>query len=508
MSKITLFDDQEDALSDLRRGIRAGHLRQVLVAATGSGKTVIAAKMMETAEERNMRAAFIVDRVTLVEQTSEKLLKEFGIVHGVMQGKNTMGRLLPLQVCSAQTLEAREQFPECDLAILDEAHTQRRKVMAALAARGVIVVGLTATPFADGMASYYSRVVNLKTTNALIDAGRLSPLRVYYGKPIDMSKAQTNNQGEWLDSEVESRTLPIVGNIVSEWVRHTTRTFGKPIKTLVYTATVASGTELCRRFQAAGFRFEQVSYLDKNDESRKAKINGFREGDIMGLVSCEALVKGADFPFVQCIIAARPYRTSLMAHIQQLGRGMRVCPEIDKKFCMVLDHSGNYLRHAEATEQYWAEGCVRLSDADNEERRQQALKRPKSDRKCSCGFVMGPEIQVCPMCGRQRQQRRSRRTPEPVPGQMVEHKSLTEEVGDLWPHVSAYAQEKKGKDPDAALKMARGLYKDLTKEWPAWERQLEHESVVHCDPRVREKIVRVQRQKYIVRTKMRAKGRR
>ena len=508
MPDIILRDYQDTGMDDIGLGFRTGHLRQCLVGATGSGKTPMIAEMMRRCLERGKRATMVVDRVTLVEQTSNVLWGEYNLPHGVIQGANTMGRLLPLQVASAQTLEAREEFPDADLVLLDEAHTQRRKIMQALVNRGLFVVGFTATPFADGMGNFYSRLINFPSTNQLIEDGWLSPLRVYYGKQINMAKANVNNMGEWADSEVERRTLPVVGDVVMEWIRHTTRTFGKPVKTLVYTATVASGTEVCRQFQAAGFRFEQISYLDKNDQSRRRKIADFKnlDGEIIGLVSCEALVKGANFPLVQCIVAARPYRTSVMAHIQQLGRGMRIAPEIEKTFCLILDHSGNYLRHAEATERYWAEGCLRLSDEDNEQRRNQALKRPPSDRKCACGYVLASTAQVCPMCGRQRQKRRTRQ-PAQKAGEMVEHKTLTQEVGDLWPHISAYCHEKKGKDPDAALKMARGLYKDLTKGWPEWGRQLEHESVLHCDPRVREKIVKTQRQRYIVRQKMGAKGR-
>ena len=498
-------DYQIAGMDDLSRGFRQGHLRQCLVGATGSGKTPMIADMMSRVTQNGGRAMMVVDRVTLVEQASEDLW-EYGLSHGIIQGDNTMGRLLPIQIASAQTLESRGVPDDCKLVLLDECHTQRQKIQNVLLQQGVFIVGLTATPFANGMANFYSRVVNFPPTDQLIEDGWLSPLRVYYGKQIDMASAQVNNQGEWLDSEVERRTLPVVGDVVSEWIRHTTRTFGKPVKTLVYTATVAAGTEVCRQYQAAGFRFEQISYLDKNDESRRRKIANFRrlDGDIIGLVSCEALVKGANFPYVQCIVGARPYRTSVMAHIQQLGRGMRIAPEIGKQFCLLLDHSGNYLRHAEATETYWAEGCIRLSDEDNERRKELALKKPPADRKCACGYVLERTAQACPMCGRQRQKRATRQ-PRQKAGEMVEHRTLTEEVGDLWPHVSAYAMEKKGKDPESALKMARGLFKDLTKAWPEWGRELE--GAPKCDPRVRERIVKLQRQKYIVRTKMRGKGR-
>ena len=193
-----------------------------------------------------------------------------------------------------------------------------------------------------------------------------------------------------------------------------------------------------------------------------------------------------------------------MAQIQKLGRGMRICPEIGKKFCLVLDFSGNYLRFAEVIEQFWAEGCQRLSDEENEQKRQATLKKTKTDRKCACGYVLESTAQVCPMCGRQRQKRETKIVSKP--GKMEEYKTLEQEIGDLWPHISAYAMEKKRKEgPDAALKMARGLFKDLTKSWPSWGRGLEPTATI--DPRVRERIVRLQRQKYILRSKGYGRGR-
>ena len=56
-------------------------------------------------------------------------------------------------------------------------------------------------------------------------------------------------------------------------------------------------------------------------------------------MSCEALAKGFDVPDVLCLIGARPYRKSLAAHIQQIGRVMRPSP--GKEFALVLDFAGN-----------------------------------------------------------------------------------------------------------------------------------------------------------------------
>jgi hypothetical protein len=60
------------------------------------------------------------------------------------------------------------------------------------------------------------------------------------------------------------------------------------VKTIVFSATVAHGEELCKRFQDAGFNFQQVSYKDGNDEKRRALIEEFRKPTPRSWGSCRA----------------------------------------------------------------------------------------------------------------------------------------------------------------------------------------------------------------------------
>ena len=292
-------DYQSVSMESLRQGIRDGHLRQILCIPTGGGKTICSAYLIAEAAAKGSKAAFVCDRVALVRQTS-KVFTEFGIPHGVAQGQNTFGRSLPVQVCSAQTIEKRGFWPDLDLVIVDEAHTQRKATLEFITAINKPVIGLTATPFSAGLAQTYSRVVNVTTTDKLIKDGWLAPLKVYAAKEIDMKGAKTNG-GEWAASEVQARGSKIVGDIVAEWQDKTDKHFGKPVKTIGFSATVEHGEEMCRAFQQAGYDFRQVSYKDGNDESRVRLIEAFRRGEVMGLVSCEALAKGFDVPDILCL---------------------------------------------------------------------------------------------------------------------------------------------------------------------------------------------------------------
>jgi DNA repair protein RadD len=417
MNPVALRDYQVEAVQQLRAGILDGHRKQVLMSPTGSGKTEIACYMLAQAAEKRSRALFIVDRVVLVDQTSERL-DRYGIGHGVLQAGHWRTRLgEAIQVCSAQTIERRGIPDDVQVVFVDEAHCMRKVVTEFLDRTEAVVVGLTATPFTKGMGRVYSNLVNVATMNDLIERGYLVPLKIYAAKAIDVAGMKVV-AGEWSEKDIEQRGLEIIGDIVTEWQAKTELHFGGPVKTIVFSATVDHGTELCRRFQAAGFNFQQISYKDGGDDARRALIEEFRKPDstIHGLVSCEVFTKGFDVPDVLCGISARPYRKSLSSHIQQMGRVMRKSP--GKAFGLWLDHSGNALRFRDDVEEIFESGAEELDDGKREEKaRKEPTEKEKADIRCACGMILAPEQTKCPACGKERLRRAM---VDELPGTMVE----------------------------------------------------------------------------------------
>ena len=459
--KLTLRDYQEAAKKELRRNIARGLSPQILCAPTGSGKTIIAASIIYDAMSKGSRIAFVADREALVLQTSRRLY-EANIEHGIYMGSQTRREHLPVVVCSAQTLERRGWLNRpFNLIIVDEAHTQRRQTLHFIKESGVPVIGLTATPFTAGLGKTYKAIVNARTTQELMDEGWLTPLTVFCGTEIDMSGLRTVN-GEWTAKDAEDRAIPIVGDIVSEWVKHTQMVFGGPVTTIAFSATVAHGRELCRQFQQAGYSFEQVSYDDKSTEERQAKIRALEEGKICGLISCEALAKGFDVPQIRCVISARPYRESLASHIQQIGRGMRSAEGKDK--CLLMDHAGNYLRFAEDTEAFWNTGCNELDDGKRRKRKPRAEHGP-TDRKCrECAYLIPPGESNCLMCGAAAPKRQV--DVKTAAGEMVAYSSTQSGVAavdDPWPSIcliAAMSSHVKKKEL-----WSRAQYKEITGRW-------------------------------------------
>ena len=286
---------------------------------TVTHNTVLAAHMIERVARDGGRADFICDRESLIRQTSERLA-EWDIEHGVAQGANTFGKTRRVQVKSAQTVAARKMTLDADLTVVDEAHIIHTAVQDQLLHNGKHAIALSATPFREGLVQYWEAVVNVETTQRLVNEGWLSRIRPYIGKPVEVGKK--TGSGEYDTGDTSASALKIVGDVLQEWEEKTQKHFGGPVKTIAFANRVADAEELARQFREAGHDFHAVSYLDSPEE-RRWKIEAHRRSDILGLVSVEALQRGYDVPDILCGIGCHPWRKSLTAVAQEIGRTMR-----------------------------------------------------------------------------------------------------------------------------------------------------------------------------------------
>jgi len=394
---------QEKSLDSLRSGFKDGHKTQILYMPTGGGKTESAISLLVATAQKGNRAAMIMDRRILVDQTSARLDK-YNIDHGVlMSGHWRWKPQEKIQICSAQTLEKCESFPELDLIIIDECHTQRKIVSDYIKNSGVRSIGLSASPFTKGLGAVYQNVVCDVTTNELVNEGSLIPLKVFVAKEIDMLGAK-KVAGEWSQNEATERGIKITGDIVTEWVKKTFEFFDKPEKTIIFCAGVAHGEDLQTKFNQAGYNFISISYRD-DDEYKQDVIREFSKPDssITGLIATDILTKGFDVPDVKIGISARPFTKSFSSHVQQMGRVMR--PYSGKDYALWLDHSGNYLRFRDDWETLFYDGVKELDDG-KEKPKQEPSDKEKEASKCpKCSALWPSKSDICSNCGHVRERK-------------------------------------------------------------------------------------------------------
>lgn len=399
MSKVKLREYQDATLDALRSAFAQGHRVVMLYAPTGAGKTEMAMALLEAADVKGNRSAMLLDRIVLVNQTSARLDK-YQLAHGVMQAGHWRNRPYErIQVCSAQTIEKRGSFPGLKLLVVDEAHATRRQTMEFIKNNtDVRVVGLSASPFAKGLATAYTAVVGATTTEKLVAQGNLVPLRVFIAKEIDTKDVKVMSTGEFKADDLNEAAIQLSGDVVAEWQSKCQQIYGGPRKTIVFCAGVAHGADLVKRFSEAGFNFVQISYED-SDEFKVEAVRDFSRPDtqIHGLIACDILTKGFDVPDVMVGVSARPFKKSFSSHVQQMGRVMR--PSAGKEFALWLDHSGNYLRFQDKWDELYHEGVSKLAD-DGEKPAKERSAEEKERAKCpKCGALWIGKGRTCHACG-------------------------------------------------------------------------------------------------------------
>jgi superfamily II DNA or RNA helicase len=447
------------AIFEIRELIRQGKKNICVCAPTGAGKTRIAACIIYLAKKKGSRSAFVVDRVNLVDQTSVTF-DEYKIDHGVMQASHWRFRPYErAQICSAQTL-ARRRWPDADMIVVDECHTVSKVTTERIEPRETTALGLTATPFSKGLGKLYDALVNVATTNALIEQGHLSKYRIFAASEPNMEGVRVVG-GEWDEKEASKRAMAVVGDCVSEYLKH-----GSGKKFICSAVDCAHVEELQRQFMAAGVMCATYTYKVGDDE-RADIVKEFRKPDsyIRGLITVTAATKGFDVPDIGVVIMARPLRRSIAEHIQFFGRGLRTHP--GKDVCIVLDHSGNSERFWDEWTAFFETGALELDDGRKAKPKKKASDIEDRMRKCPhCKHLHMP-MPFCPACGHEYPKREAVKHVAGTLAELVASGDRRALTAELWPQVVGYARAKR--TGDGARKLALALYRKMTGQWPGAE---------------------------------------
>lgn len=429
-------DFQVTAHERLRDGIRNGHMRQLLVAPTGSGKTYLGLRIAHEALLKGRRAVFVCDRTALIDQTSARA-DDYGLrAHGVVQANHwRRDNSMPFQIASIQTIQARGYWPEADVIIIDEAHTQYKAAREKLASSSAAIVGLTATPCSQGLGLSYTNMVNAATMHELTQAGVLVPMRILSCVTPDMTGAETSG-GEWTAKAASQREAQIIGDVTAEWIKH-----GENRKTIAFGADIAYCKQLAQKFNEVGI-IADVFTSETKDHERQAILEEFRKEDskIRVLASVEALAKGFDVEDIGCVIDARPLRKSLSTAIQMWGRGLRSSPDTGKTDCILLDHSGNIQRFLRDFTAIYFDGFTSLSTAEKLDKEVRKDEDYTPSGCPQCGYK--PFMRRCMSCGHEKQ---TLALVGEAAGEMREIRIgksvIAADKRDLWNQLCSYARQ-------------------------------------------------------------------
>lgn len=137
---------------------------------------------LKGALSKGNRVVFVVPAISLIDQTVRAFLGEGIEGIGVIQADHSMtDAAAAVQVASVQTLQ-RRALPAADVVVIDEAHRWFALFgswMADPAWASIPFIGLSATPWAEGLGRHYESLIIAATLGEMIQAGVLSPFRVF-----------------------------------------------------------------------------------------------------------------------------------------------------------------------------------------------------------------------------------------------------------------------------------------------------------------------------------------
>jgi DNA repair protein RadD len=332
----------------------------IIVAPTGSGKSLIIAHLIKDAMSYPGTRVLILTHVKeLLEQNASELVALYPDADVGFYSASLKKKVLrkPITFAGIQSIhkKAYQIVPAPDLVIVDEAHlipktdgTRYNKFLSDLRVcnRGVKVVGLTATPYRldsgwlhEGDNAIFDGIAYDIPVADLMEQGFLAPVISKSGvKTIDLSNVGKRG-GEYIESELAKAASDpeLVTETVAEIVR-----YGAERKAWLVFACGVNHAELLRaEFETHGIAADVVTGADGMSD-RADKIERFRRGESKCLINVNVLTTGFNVPHVDLVAIVRATESTGL-YIQIVGRGTRIAP--GKENCLVLDYGDNVMRH-------------------------------------------------------------------------------------------------------------------------------------------------------------------
>ena len=355
---IAPYSYQQEILDKLEaeRKVR-GYTRNLVVAATGTGKTVISAfdykRFRKQNPDKPCRLLFVAHREEILKQsmyTFRAVLKDanFGEMFvGDYKPESIDNLFISIQTFNSQDFTEKTTPEFYDYIIVDEFHHAAAPTYQKLLSyyQPCILLGLTATPErmdGESILPYFNNRISAEIRlPEAIDRKLLCPFQ-YFGvtDTVDLDTLKWSAGG--YDKSELSRVYTLSGAMANQRADHVVSSLLKyvtdidDVKGLGFCVTVDHAEFMCHYFNEHNIPSMFLTGKSPDEERKNAKQR-LVSGEVRFIFVVDIYNEGVDIPEVNTVLFLRPTE-SLAIFLQQLGRGLRLAE--DKECLTVLDFIG------------------------------------------------------------------------------------------------------------------------------------------------------------------------
>lgn len=322
----------------------------LVVLPTGSGKSVVIAKILEPLEGKTI---VLQPSKEILEQNYEKF-SNYGkaSIYSASAGEKRIDKVTFCTIGSV--INKKHLFKGLENILIDECHLVNSEAGMyqefIKAFPNAKVLGLTATPYRLETTStgpqltfltrsnprIFDKVLYYVQNDVLFNAGYLAELEYYNFNVIDRSKLQVNSSGTDFTQTSLRRYYKSI-DMPSRIVKNALTILSKRKNLLIFCALIEEAVAVQKRIPGSA-----ILTGETKKEERERILSKFKNGSIKCLINVGVLTTGFDYPALEAVLMARS-TMSLSLYYQIVGRVMRIFtyPDGTKKKGWFVDMGGN-----------------------------------------------------------------------------------------------------------------------------------------------------------------------
>ncbi len=340
---------QREALLSMRELREQGEKKALLISATGTGKTYLAA--LDVHQFKPKKFLYIVHRETILKNACESFKKIYGeksLHTTILSGTNSRDLEADFIFANISTLSKPDMLHKFspdhfDYIVIDEAHRVGAPSYERITSyfKPKFLLGMTATPErTDGKDIYevfdHNIAYNIRLHQAL-ENELLCPFHYFGITELSVDSCDVSDNFQTFAHITSDEKTRLLKANIDFYSMHEKRRRG-----LIFCSRNEESYELSQKLNALGMRTLAISgkYSETEREEAITRLESDERSDFLEyIITVDIFNEGVDIPSLNQIVMVRPTQSAII-FVQQLGRGLRKFPH--KNYLTVIDFIGNY----------------------------------------------------------------------------------------------------------------------------------------------------------------------